>query len=220
MKVNNNKALEFFKGIGTIILYFILALIGGILFGDYYQSNNFVLATLSQLGLYILMLVVLTLVYRKRLINDFKSFKKEYISIALKNWILGLGTMIIANLIITSITNNIAANESANRELLMNYPISNIITMIIIGPMLEEITFRLSFKKAFSKWYIFGIVTSLIFGLAHIAKFSLTELLFIIPYGALGFFLAKAFYETDNIYTSYIAHLIHNALCILIIFIF
>ena len=32
---DSNKTIEFFKGIGTIILYFIFALIGGIIFGNY-----------------------------------------------------------------------------------------------------------------------------------------------------------------------------------------
>lgn len=216
-ETKTSKILEFFKGIGTIFLYLILVIIGGRLFGDYYYANNKIIATLAQLGTYIILLIGLSLIYLKRLINDAKNFKKEYLNIALKNWIIGLGAMIISNIIIISITNDIAANESANRELLSNYPISNIISMIFIGPFIEEITFRASFKKAFTKWYTFAIATSLIFGLFHIAEFTLLELLFIIPYGALGFFFAKAFYETDNIYTSFIAHMIHNALCILII---
>jgi len=38
------------------------------------------------------------------------------------------------------------------------------------------------------------------------------EILFIIPYGSLGFFFAKAYYDTNNIYTSYLAHFFHNLL--------
>ena len=128
--------------------------------------------------------------------------------------------MIISNIIITTFTNDISVNEAANRELLMTYPISNIISMVIIGPFIEEITFRLSFKNAFYKWYTFAIVTSILFGLVHIAEFKLLEFLFIIPYGALGFFFAKAMYETDNVFTSYIAHMIHNAICVVIILLF
>lgn len=217
---NTNKVLEFFKGIGTIFLYILFAGIGGAIFGNFYQSPNKIVAGLSQLGTYIIMLAGLCFIYRQRLIDDFKNFKKDNINVAIKNWLCGLGVMIISNLIISFIVQDIAANESANRELLNNLPITNMITMIIIGPLIEEITFRASFKKAFTKWYTFALVTGLLFGLAHIAEFNLLELLFIIPYGALGFFFAKAFYETDNIYTSYLAHFIHNALCILLIMLF
>ncbi|MCI9281227.1 MAG: CPBP family intramembrane metalloprotease [Bacilli bacterium] len=215
-----NKTVEFFKGIGTILLYFIFALIGGIIFGNYYESSNKLIAGLSQLGTYLIMLAGFCLIYRKRLIEDFKNFQKDNINIALKNWLCGLGIMFISNLIISFIVKDIAVNESANRELLNNLPITNMITMIIIGPLIEEIAFRASFKKAFTKWYTFAIVTGFLFGLAHIAEYTLLELLFIIPYGALGFFFAKAFYETNNIYTSYIAHALHNALCILLIMLY
>lgn len=212
--------INFLKGIGTIILYFILSVVGALLFGEYYFSSNLLIATLAQLGTYFIMLLGLCFIYRKRLINDFKNFKKEYVSIALKNWLMGLGVMMISNIIITMFVKDIAANESANRNLLIEYPVSSLISMIIIGPILEEITFRASFKDAFKKWWTFSLVTGLIFGFAHIADYTLLELLFIIPYGALGFFFAKAFYETDNIYTSLIAHMTHNALCILLIMLF
>lgn len=214
------QTINFLKGIGTIFLYLLLAAIGGSLFGKFYFNDNKVVATIAQLGTYTIMLIGLVSIYHKRLIKDFKEFKKEYLSLAIRNWLMGLAIMAISNIIISIFLENIAANETANRLLLMKYPISNIITMVLIGPLLEEITFRASFKDAFKKWYTFALTTSLIFGLAHIAKWTLTEFLFIIPYGALGFFFAKAFYETDNIYTSYFAHMIHNALCILIIFIF
>jgi len=215
-----DKIIEFIKGIGTIILYFIFAMIGGSIFGSFYESSNKIIAGLSQLGTYTIMLLGLCFVYRKRLIEDFNNFKKDNINVALKNWFCGLGVMIISNLIISFIVGDIAANETANRSLLNELPITNMITMIIIGPLIEEITFRASFKNAFTKWYTFAITTGLLFGLAHIAEFDLLELLFIIPYGALGFFFAKAFYETDNIYTSYFAHFFHNALCILLIMLF
>lgn len=215
-----NKVIEFLKGISTIFLYFVFAIIGNSIFGNFYESSNKLIAGLSQLGTYIIMLLGLCFVYRKRLIEDFKNFKKDNINIAIQNWLCGLVIMIISNIFISFIIGDIAANETANRELLNNLPITNMITMIIIGPLLEEITFRASFKNAFKKWYTFAFVTGLLFGLAHIAKFTLSELLFIIPYGALGFFFAKAMFETDNIYTSYIAHFIHNALCILLLILF
>lgn len=212
------KALEFFKGIGTIILFILLSFIGNILLGNFYISDNIIISTLSQLGTYIIILLGLILLYHKRLLEDLKTFKKEYIKTALKYWLIGLGIMMICNILIQSITGDIAANESANRELLTNFPISNIITMVFIGPLIEEITFRASFKKAFTKWYTFSLVTAIIFASFHLlAGSSLSEILYIIPYGALGFFFAKAFYETDNIYTSFIAHMVHNGICVCLI---
>lgn len=221
MELLENKILEILKGIGTIALYFIVSLICSYLFRNYTFSDNIVIATLFQILTYVILLLVIGAKYHKRLIRDFKNFKKEYVGVALKNWIIGLGAMSIANIIISSIAGGIASNEEANRTLLGNYPISSFISMVFLGPLIEELTFRASFKSAFSKWYTFAIVTALLFGSAHISSFISTkdfyELLYLIPYSTLGFFFAKAFYETDNIYTSYLAHMFHNGMCVILL---
>lgn len=215
------KIIEFSKGFGTIILYFALTFVGALFFGNLYFNSNKVIATLAQLGTYTLMFIGLALVYHKRLLRDLKEFKKEYLKVAFRNWLIGFGLMWIFNIVINMIVGDIAANETANRNLLAEYPISNIISMVFIGPLIEEITFRASFKNCFKKWYTFALFTGIIFGLAHtfstVIEGNLMELLFILPYGALGFYLAKAFYETDNIYTSFFAHMFHNGLCVLVI---
>lgn len=208
------------KGFGTIILYFILTGIFAFLFRDFLTSPNKTVVGISQVLVYLLILIILCLIYHKRLIHDFKNFKKDNLNIAVKNWLIGLALMMASNIIITWIIGDIAANETANRELLTRLPISSFFTMVIIAPLIEEITFRASFKQGFDKWYTFALTTGLLFGLAHIADFKLLELLFIIPYSSLGFFFAKAFYETNNIFTSYIAHLIHNGLVILTLLLF
>ena len=223
MELLENKILEILKGIGTIALYFIVSLICSYLFQNYTFSDNIVIATLFQILTYVILLLVIGAIYHKRLIRDFKNFKKEYVGVALKNWIIGLGAMFIANIIISNIAGGIASNEEANRTLLGNYPISSFISMVFLGPLIEELTFRASFKSAFSKWYIFALVTALLFGSAHISSFITTkdvlELLYLIPYSTLGFFFAKAFYETDNIYTSYLAHMFHNGMCVILLLI-
>lgn len=215
------KILEFAKGIGTIALYFVLTFIGAILFGDLYFNSNKVIATLAQLGTYSLMFIGLSLVYHNRLKKDLKEFKKEYIKIALRNWLIGFCFMYVFNIVINIIVGDIAANETANRNILKEYPISNIISMVFLGPLIEEITFRASFKKCFTKWYTFALFTGVLFGLAHtlstVIDGNIIELLFVLPYGALGFYLAKAFYDTDNIYTSFFAHMFHNGLCVFIL---
>ena len=215
-----NKVLGVLKGIGTIILYFIVSLFCSYLFRNYILSDNIFVASLFQVLTYVILLLIIGGIYHKRLIHDFKNFKKEYVGIALKNWIIGLGAMFIANIIISNIAGGIASNEEANRTLLGNYPVSSFISMVFLGPLVEEITFRASFKSAFSKWYIFALVTALLFGSAHISSFITTkdvlELLYLIPYSTLGFFFAIAFFETDNIYTSYLAHMFHVGLFVIL----
>lgn len=219
------KLIEFLKGIGTIFLYYILADLGSLLFSPFLQSSHKLMISLAMLGTYFVILLGLCFIYRKRLLNDFKNFKKENIYIAFKNWLCGLLIMMISNIIISFIIRGIATNESANRDLLKVLPLTSSIIMIFIAPLLEEITFRAAFKKAFDKWYLYCLVTGSFFGFAHIIAsfttgFNPLELLYIIPYGAMGFFFAKAFYDTDNIYTSFLAHCFHNFIQILLLSLF
>ena len=130
MELLENKILGILRGIGTIALYFIVSLICSYLFRNYTFSDNIVIATLFQILTYVILLLVIGAIYHKRLIRDFKNFKKEYVGVALKNWIIGLGAMFIANIIISSIAGGIASNEEANRTLLGNYPISSFISMV------------------------------------------------------------------------------------------
>ena len=221
MKNIEIKALEFLKGIGTILLYFLISILYSYFFANYVYHENIVISTIFQILIYVILLLVMGVLYHKKLIHDLRDFKKEYVGVALRNWLIGLGAMFIANILISSFVGEIAANEEANRGLIASYPISSFITMIFLGPLVEEITFRLSFKKAFSKWYTFALVTALLFGGAHIQSAFVNknwlELFYLIPYSTLGFFFAKAMYETDNVYTSYLAHLFHNALCVILL---
>lgn len=221
------KILEFLKGIGTIFLFIIFQLIGEILFGTFAESSNKVVSTLAELGSYSIVVIGMSLVYYKTLKKDFKNFKKEYVSTAMKNWVIGLAVMYAINIVLVMLSGGLAANEESNREILLSSPISNILYMVFMGPLVEELTFRASFKKAFTKWYTFAAVTGFIFGFVHIIAAipdiidgDWIQLLYIFSYGALGFFFGKAYFETDNIFTSFIAHMTHNAMCILLILLF
>ena len=136
--------------------------------------------------------------------------------------------MVTSNLIITLIFGGLATNEEANREFIKNYLFFSIIAMVILGPAVEEIVFRLGFRKAFKKWLPYALFSGLFFGALHVytayAGMNLTEILknwhqalYIIPYSALGISFAKAYYETDNIWTTITIHTLHNAFTIFLI---
>ena len=195
------------KVLGIIALYFVLQIIFGALFADVLNSSNEFISNAS-----------LMLIYALLVLDNLHDFRKENIKIALKNWGLGFFCMFVSNLYLTYFIGNISSNEASNRELLMASPLFSIIMMVVLAPILEEMVFRLNLKKAFKNKYVFCLVSALLFGGMHlISATSLKELLYIIPYGSLGFFFAKAYYETNNIYTSIFAHMFHNGLSVLII---
>ena len=217
-----DKVSNFFKEIGKSILilflYFGLSILISMFLGKFINSKNFWISNFSALSVEEFVMITFILIYRKRIVNDFKNFKKDYkkiMDISLKNWLLGLALMLVSNIIISLIVGNIANNEEMNRSLLMSTPIYAIIAMVIIAPITEEIIFRLSPRKAFTRKIPYMIYSALFFGAMHLlSSTSWLEILYVIPYGALGYFFAKSFYETDNIFSSISTHIIHNTIAV------
>lgn len=226
----------FFKGIlFSAFIFFLYYLICPGIFSSLLKnglnSSNFWIHNLSYLAIYVFTLLIILLIVRKDIFKQFKEFIKNPKKILNKGftyWMYGIIVMVISNLIATSILGNIAVNEQATRETIMSTPLYAIPTIIIIGPFLEELVFRFCFRKAFTKEIPYALFCAIIFGLLHVMtafdSFTLSnilahasEFLFIVPYGSLGFFFAKAYYETDNIFSSIIPHMLHNTISVLLI---
>jgi len=222
-----DKISNFFKEIGKSFIIFFLYLMMSVflssLFQNVVKNSNFWISNLSALLVEAIILFVLFIIYHKKIIDDFKSFKQDFKSImntSLKNWVVGLIIMIVSNFIISMIVGNIAGNEEANRNLLVSMPLYAVSAMIFIAPITEEIIFRLSPRKAFTKKIPYALYSAIFFASMHIlASNTLIELLFAIPYGALGFAFAKTFYETDNICSSISIHMIHNSVAVALAYI-
>lgn len=155
------------------------------------------------------------IVFHKRLSGKFKDFRvnyKKYVPVLLKNWGIGLIVMCGLNLIINFIANGLAPNEIANREVLGEYPLYSILYVAILAPIAEELLFRENFRSIFKNDRIFLIASAVLFGGMHVIGnvSSWADALYILSYSALGFFFAKTYIETDNIYASIFSHMIHN----------
>ncbi len=215
-------------GIALILIYmFVLPLIALKVFQILHLdiTNDFIYIMLN-LSVYVFTLVLLLIVYRKSIFKEFLDFLKNFRSfskIALTYWLQALVFMLLTNTIIISLTGGIAANEEGNRAIIGFSPIFSIFTMAILGPFLEEMLFRKGFKDAFSNKKFFLIFTSLLFGAAHMlaafdpSQFEWSQFLFIIPYAGCGYFFAKAYWQTNNIFTSTLAHMIHNTLSVVLV---
>ena len=217
-------------GLGFLIIFiymFIIPELVVFLFNifhlDLHDDFIYILASIS---IYILTMITLIVIYKRDFILDFQKFKehrKEYTILAFKYWVALFIFMMLSNTIIISISGGIATNEAQNRIMISSMPFFSFISMAIFGPFIEEMLFRKGFKKAFQNDTVFCLFTSLLFGMAHIiSAFTLDtisqnplQLLFIIPYSGMGYFLAKAYAKTDTIYTSTLMHMIHNTIAVL-----
>ena len=214
--------MEKIKKIGKafllFVLYIILSVYMEINFKICFDSTNALISNASLILSNVFILLVISLFFLPTIIDDFKKINKKDMSLAYKNWLKGLIIMYISNIIILIINKDIASNESYNRELLFDMPIYAISVMVFVAPIIEELIFRLSLKNIFKNKWVYATFSGLVFGLMHMTTASsLIELLYVIPYGALGFFFAKSVYETDNIWSSMLTHITHNAAIISIL---
>ena len=216
----NNLLKSLFKQFIVIVLYIFLTVLLQLLLIDLLKSNNNILEGLSYLLIELSVLLVFMFIFKKNLVHDLPDFKKKgkkYIKECFKYYGFGLLAMAISNIIISYFI-GIASNESGNRELLGNLPISSIINIIIIAPVVEELMVRVPLKDAINNKLIYCFISGLIFGGLHlIAAQSIYELFYIIPYGALGFSLAYIYQKTNNVCANIFFHSFHNTIAVILI---
>lgn len=181
-----------------------------------YDSLSYNTQTLYSILASLVLVVIVILIYRKYLkekIVDYKNNFSKYFDIGITYWFIGLLIMAISNLTIANFTPvHQANNETLIRETLKQAPILSFISASFIAPFLEEMLFRKSLCDIFKKPIFKILVSGFIFGFLHVI-FSIKtpwDLLYIIPYGALGVAFAVSLNKTDNIFVPMTFHILHN----------
>ena len=171
--------------------------------------------------LYLIIFLLMTFIYRKRLFRDFKVFIKNftaYNSFVLKLWGISLLITIVLSLIISFISHMPNATNQTNlNEMFKKMPFYVAFLCMIYAPISEELMFRATFKKLFKNKYLFIIISGVLFRIAHVIDDYKTyyELLYILVYSSLGIFLSYIYYKTNNIFASMYFHFLQNTLSII-----
>lgn len=213
MKIS--KYLNCFKG---LLIYLILSPFLEIIISRIIHPYGFWFSNIANLIAPVVTTLVLVIVFQDFFKEKFKDFQKncsQYLSLIIKYWLVGYIFMTITNLLISSITGNIAINEENNRTLFNSLPLYSIISTIFLAPICEELAFRASLKGISNNKNVVCLISALIFGLMHVIFNG--DFLHSIPYILMGFFLAKAYFETDNILCSITMHSWHNFFCIILL---
>lgn len=228
-----------FAGIYIIVILFSIFNIYNIIYNLFYintlQSNTkFISDTnliLNYSIYYVTFLIMLPIIGKKNLLKIAQEFKintniKEGISLG----IILVSTQILYNLIITIFFPNItsSSNESGVDNLINSSPLLAFIAVGIIGPIVEEITYRyglFSFLKQKSKFLAY-FITILVFSLIHF-EFNFTnttilinELLNLPSYIIGAVILCYAYDKKNNLSMSIIAHIFNNGISALITILF
>ena len=218
----SSKGKSILKSVLVILLFLTFSSLFFIIFNidkenitDKEYLNYLVISNILLMGIFIY-------IYRKDLIKDLSYFKKNFeynFFNSFKYWLIGFVIMFISNLIITFILKlNIAGNETEVRNFININPILMILIACIISPVTEELTFRKSIKDACNNKWIYIIVSGFVFGLLHVISYinASIDLVYLVPYTALGISFALLYYKTNNIYSTISMHAMHNTLSIII----
>ena len=168
----------------------------------------------------VILILILFFIYRKDILKEWDIFRAnmvDNVDAGVKYWFVGLLCMVISNLVINLVfKTNGAGNEQAVQEYISYMPWMMLINAGILGPFIEEIVFRKTFKDAFKKKWLFVLLSALVFGGMHVIGniHYWYDVLYIIPYGCLGGAFALAYNETETVFTSITLHTIHN--CVLV----
>ena len=166
---------------------------------------------------YVLVFVALCLVLWKEITKLFKSFKnwKPYVAAA-----ACFGAMMLFNFIYPLILKTAGVefgnnqNESGLQEITQNYKFLSLLIFALIGPICEEITYRVglfSFFKRINKWLAYG-ATILVFTLIHFG-FGADDLineLINIPFYLIAAFGFTFIYDNFGFAASLTAHITNN----------
>lgn len=201
---------RFIKSILIIIgMFLLLILFNGLL--DLLIKND----SISLCIAYFIVCIILVFIFKDEL--KFKMFDKKMFKY--------FGLFILCYFL-TSIVNGLiyyfvdieSSTQAANEAFILNNKILSILTVGIMGPFMEEIIFRLNFKKSINNKLIFILVTGILFGGAHlIGVTNLVEYLYIIPYSIMGIFLSYIYIDSDNIYTSLFFHSLNNLIILVLL---
>jgi membrane protease YdiL (CAAX protease family) len=166
-------------------------------------------------------LFILFFMYRKDLKNEWKIFIKNFgdnIDAGVICWAIGLFIMMASNIIINMINKGIPGNEETVQSMISALPWLMLINAGILAPLNEEIIFRKAFKNVFKNKWLFVLASGFIFGLMHVLGNvnSWVDILYIIPYGALGGAFAYSYYKTDTVFTPITFHMLHNTVLVLV----
>ena len=226
------KIIDFIKlTFSFLIFMYFSAFISFILkyFGFNVSNLSLLSKTLFNLGISMLMTIIMIMLYRRELINDFKEFKynwKSKVLFALKLFGIFMLFKLLSSYVMTlfstifNIEQITSENQTTINDLLGRFPILMGMSAIIFAPFYEEVLFRLGFKKCIPNKKVFILVSGLLFGLIHIFPTDLhlgVALIQSIPYVSMGLCLAYFYSKYENIFYSILVHFYNNLLSVIII---
>ncbi len=154
---------------------------------------------------YAITFVILVMIYRTRIKEDFKKLDKKKV----KSIIIDAIILIIINFLLSTFI-SMGQVKMENQEIVANSIFEGglfpIVSVVLLVPFIEEMVFRYSFSTIIKSRKAFIIISSIIFGLLH-ADFSIVSIIYIV----VGILLSRIYLKNDNnVLSSTMAHVLNN----------
>lgn len=208
--------------LGLQVLFIIMQIIVSL----FYEDLNINALAVIDYGSYVFLFAALVLTLLPFIKSILKHFKKW------ENYIYGIGygvTLVVVTMLYSLIISQLVqmsdnANQETAAKLTKSFPILAVIFLGFIGPICEEITYRLglfSFLKRVNKFLPY-ILVPIVFGFIHFdftcfgSETMVNELVSVPSYIIAGLVLSLA-YNHKGLACSTTAHIINNVFSIIMI---
>lgn len=199
-----NSLISFFKSIGLLLIVSFIMAVFSILTKNQTVAYFFTYFTSSLIFLFI---------YKDKLKNDLKNIRNDLNTKNIIIIVLFLVLSFISNIILVNLLKQEASNQEIAVSMLTSFPLLGILAICSFGPFVEEIIYRLPYKK---NWLSI-IISTIVFTFAHISNFSLIQILFFIPYLFLSISFSFAYFKNENIILSTTTHILNNLISVVLL---
>ncbi len=206
--MNNNKLT---KGILVFILYLLIPMIL-----DQFLDTSSSVSLIIRFIVDLFVIALFIYLYKddfKKYNKDFKKSPKKIIGVGLLFALFAFIAMPICNIILRVLNFGTSdANNDAINSLYGIVPMYMLFQTLIYAPIVEGITFRKVFKDAINNKILFIVASGFIFGLYHVIYniTSISQIILMLPYFAVGMLYAASYSKTDNIYSAFISTFVYN----------
>lgn len=201
-----NSLISFFKSIGLLLIVSFIMAVFSILTKNQAVAYFFTYFTSSFIFLFI---------YKDKLKNDLKNIRNDLNTKNIIIIVLFLVLSFISNIILVNMLNQEASNQEIAVSMLKSFSLLGIPAICLFAPFVEEIIYRLPYKK---NWLSI-IISTIVFTFAHISNFSLIQMFFLIPYLFLSISFSFAYFKNENIILSTTTHILNNLISVMLLLI-
>lgn len=210
----NNKAL--IKSATVLLIYF-----SWLLILQNMKAFQSLFLSIFSLLLTFITLIILFLIYKDELIDEFKNLSKKYIKYVVINIFSIIFIMSLSNAISYAFLKDKLILNSNNDILSFAYSkdVFNMIRLIILSPFMEEVVFRKNIRVIVKNDIYFILFSGLILGTLYIVSegFTIIGIISSLSYILVGFMLSYSYTKTNNIYINIISRILYNLLVVVLV---